>query len=68
MLVDRDASTVRVVRDGATQPGPTVPIRPDADVQVRGDDVLIVDAGADFRLKDKAGAWVSGKPAPSAAP
>ncbi|MET4097867.1 hypothetical protein ABIB37_000104 [Agrococcus sp. UYP10] len=41
VLVDRDASTVRVVRDGEAQPGPAVPIVAGAVVGVRDDRVVV---------------------------
>lgn len=45
VVVDRDASTIRVVLEGATQPGPAVPIVAGAVVGVR-DDRIVVTAPA----------------------
>lgn len=41
VVVDRDASTVRVVLEGATQPGPAVPIVAGAVVGVRDDRIVV---------------------------
>lgn len=60
VLVDRDASTVRVVLDGATEPGPAVPISAGADVQVRGDDVLIAAEATGDVWRSSVGALAEG--------
>ncbi|GAA3603807.1 Ig-like domain-containing protein [Agrococcus terreus] len=60
VLVDRDASTVRAVLADAAEPGPAVPIQSGADVQVRGDRVLIASSTTGDVWRTTAGAIAEG--------
>lgn len=62
VIVDRDASTVRVVREGETQPGPTVPIAPGAEVRVRDDRVVITSPSTGDVWRSTTGALAEGAP------
>lgn len=60
VIVDRDASTVRVVRDGATQAGPAVPIAAGAVVGVRDDRVVITSPSTGDVWRSTTGALAEG--------
>ncbi|WP_405217208.1 Ig-like domain-containing protein [Agrococcus sp. Ld7] len=62
VIVDRDASTVRVVQHGATQPGPTVPIAPGAEVHARDDRVVITSPSTGDVWRSTTGALAEGAP------
>ncbi len=60
VIVDRDASTVRVVREDATQPGPAVPIAPGAAVGVRGDRIVVTSPATGDVWRTTTGALAEG--------
>lgn len=60
VIVDRDTSTVRVVRAGATQPGPSVPIVAGAEVDVRGDRVVVTSPSTGDVWRTTIGALAEG--------
>ncbi|GEK80945.1 Ig-like domain-containing protein [Agrococcus baldri] len=62
VIVDRDASTVRVVREGATQPGSAVPIVSGAVVGVRGDRIVITSPSTGDVWRTTTGALAEGAP------
>jgi large repetitive protein len=61
VIVDRDASTVRLVREGATQPGPAVPIDAGAVVSVRDDRVAITSPATGDVWRTTTGAIAEGE-------
>ena len=62
VIVDRDASTVRVVREGDAQPGPAVPIQAGAVVDARDDRVVITSATTGDVWRTTTGAIAEGEP------
>ncbi|UOW00064.1 Ig-like domain-containing protein [Agrococcus sp. SCSIO52902] len=60
VIVDRDASTIRVVRDGATRAGAAVPIASGADVHVRDDRILITSSSTGDVWRTTVGAVAEG--------
>ncbi|MGC5078120.1 Ig-like domain-containing protein [Agrococcus sp. DT81.2] len=62
VVVDRDASTIRVVRAGATLPGPAVPIDAGAVVGVRNDQVVITSPATGDVWRTTTGAIAEGTP------
>ena len=60
VIVDRDTSTIRVVRAGATQPGPSVPIVAGAEVDVRGDRVVVTSPSTGDVWRTTMGALAEG--------
>ncbi|WP_347754107.1 Ig-like domain-containing protein [Agrococcus sp. ProA11] len=62
VIVDRDASTVRVVREGATQAGPAVPIAAGAVVGVRDDRVVVTSPTTGDVWRSTTGALAEGAP------
>ena len=62
VVVDRDASTIRVVREGATLPGPTVPIDAGAVVGVRDDRVVVTSPTTGDVWRTTTGALAEGTP------
>jgi len=60
VVVDRDASTIRVVREGATLPGPAVPIVAGAVVGVRDDRVVITSPATGDVWRTTTGAIAEG--------
>ena len=62
VIVDRDASTARVVREGAAQAGPAVPIEPGAVVGVRDDRIVITSPATGDVWRTTTGALAEGAP------
>lgn len=62
VIIDRDASTVRVVREGATQAGPAVPIASGAVVGVRDDRIIITSPATGDVWRSTTGALAEGAP------
>ncbi|WP_072313052.1 Ig-like domain-containing protein [Agrococcus sp. Marseille-P2731] len=62
VVIDRDASTARVVPDGATQPGPAVPIVSEAVVGVRDDRIVVTSPATGDVWRTTTGALAEGTP------
>ncbi|SFR98056.1 Fibronectin type III domain-containing protein [Agrococcus baldri] len=62
IIIDRDASTARVVLEGAAQPGPAVPIAPEAEVGVRGDRIVVTSPSTGDVWRTTTGALAEGAP------